>query len=115
MPSRDFGRCVAQIILGEEFPTGELGLGGRERLTAMEILQRLLARYGRSKLNVHVLESVARAGARLAEALMARPPVSLARMSWLLENRVPASNAARALLKRFPRPFESAFAAGAKS
>jgi uncharacterized protein YbjT (DUF2867 family) len=112
MPRCDFARCVAALLAADEFPTGTLGLGGRERLTAMEILQRLLKHYGRRKFNVHILESLARLTARISERLSAAPPVTVARLSWLLENRVPATNAARGLLGRFPRRFETAFGGG---
>jgi NADH dehydrogenase len=111
MPCRDFARCVAILLTREEFPCGELGLGGRERLTAMEILQRLLIHYGRRKVNVHLMESLARAGTAIIERISSRPPVSAARLSWLSVHRVPRSNAARGLLGRFPRPFERAFPA----
>ncbi len=109
MPARDFGRCVAALVAGAEFPTGDLGLGGRERITLFEIVQRLARHLGRRKINLHVIETLARVGALSIEALMRRPPVTLARLSWLLENRVPTTNAARGLLGRFPRKFESAF------
>jgi uncharacterized protein YbjT (DUF2867 family) len=109
--ARDFARCVTALICADEFRTGEIAIAGPERLTAMEILERLSTLHGRTKICVHLLESVARMGVAIAEKLCAKPPLSLARMSWLIENRLPETNAARELLGRFPDKFESAFGA----
>ena len=109
MTARDFGRCAAEVILGDDFPTAPLSVGGPELLTAMEIQDRLLAACGRNKLKVHVPESVARFGAMLVEKLFRHPPVTRARLAWLLESFVPDRVTSTKLLGRRPRKFETGF------
>ncbi|MHC4250054.1 MAG: NAD(P)H-binding protein [Planctomycetota bacterium] len=111
MTARDFGRCAAEVLLGDDFPTEPLSIGGPELLTAMEIQDRLLAVRGRNKLKVHVPESVARLGAMLLEKLFSRPPVTRARLAWLLEDFVPDRVTSTKILGRRPRKFETAFPA----
>ena len=109
LTARDFGRCVASVVTGDDFPTEPLSIGGPDLLTAMEIQDRLLARHGRNKLKVHVPESIARLGAMLAEKLYSHPPVTRARLAWLLSDIVPDRVTSTKLLGRRPRKFESAF------
>ncbi len=107
--ARDFGDCVAKALLADEFRTGVLSIGGPELLTAMDIQDRLLGRAGRNKLKLHVPESVAQAGAAVLEKILRRPPVTRARLSWLLEDLVPDRAASMELLGRKPERFEEAF------
>ena len=112
IPAKDFATCVAKLALAAEFRTGDVSLGGRERLTTMDMFERLLDHYGHRKMCVHALESITRLVAILNEKWSASPYLTIARLSWLIENRTPEENAARELLGRFPRPFESAFGPG---
>ncbi|GAG49812.1 unnamed protein product, partial [marine sediment metagenome] len=107
--ARDFGGCVAAALLADDFPTGELSIGGPEALTAMQIQDRLLSRAGRGKLKVHMPESVAWLGAAIMEKLFRRSPVTRARLSWLLEDFVPGRVTSTKLLGRRPRRFQTAF------
>jgi len=115
MTADDFGECAASVLLADEFPREPLNIGGPELLTVMEIQDRLLELNGRNKLKVHVLESVARLGATLAEKISKRPPVTLARLEWLLEEFVPDRVTSTRLLGRRPRKFETAFPAPRKA
>jgi NADH dehydrogenase len=107
--ARDFGSCVASVVTGDEFPTDPLSIGGPELLTAMDIQDRLLARYGRNKLKIHIPESVARLGAMVIEKVCSHPPVTRARLAWLLGDLVPDRVTSTKLLGRRPQKFESAF------
>ena len=109
MTSRDFGECVASVVLAEDFPKEPMNIGGPELLTAMEIQDRLLGAAGRNKLKVHVPESVARFGAMLAEKLFKRPPVTRARLEWLLRDLIPDRVTSTEILGRRPERFETAF------
>jgi uncharacterized protein YbjT (DUF2867 family) len=132
MTAADFAECVVSALLSDEFPprarvrggkedaekappdaaprdSAELDVAGPELLTAMDIQDRLLARFGRRKLKLHVPASVALAGAWLMEKAMRRPPVTRSRLAWLLDDLAPKRNSARRLLGRRPEPFETAF------
>jgi len=109
MTARDFGRCAASVVLADDFPKEPMNIGGPELLTVMEIQDRLLGAAGRNKLKVHVAESVARLGAMLAEKLFRRPPVTRARLAWLLTDLVPDRVTSTELLGRRPSRFETAF------
>jgi len=109
LTARDFGRCVASVVTNDDFPTEPLSIGGPDLLTAMDIQDRLLAHCGRNKLKVHIPESVARLGAMLIEKLFGHPPVTRARLSWLLCDLVPDRVTSTKLLGRRPRKFETAF------
>ncbi|MHC5053754.1 MAG: SDR family oxidoreductase [Planctomycetota bacterium] len=109
MTARDFGRCAAKVLLGDDFPTEPLSIGGPELLTAMEIQDRLLATCGRNKLKVHTPESLARFGAMFIEKVSGRPPVTRSRLAWLLEDFVPDRVTSTKILGRRPRKFETAF------
>jgi len=112
LTATDFGACVAAAVLADEFPAGHMSIGGPELLTAMEIQDRLLERAGRRKLKVHVPESFARLGAWVAESVFRRPPVTRARLAWLLEDMIPDRAASTKLLGRRPAKFEAAFDQG---
>lgn len=109
LTATDFGACVASALLADDFPTGHMSIGGPELVTAMDMQDRLLERAGRRKLKVHVPESLARLGAWLAELVFRRPPVTRARLAWLLEDMIPDRTASTKLLGRRPAKFEAAF------
>lgn len=105
----DFGECAARLLLGDEFPTKPLSIGGPELLTVMEIQDRLLGTWGRNKLKVHVPESIARLGAKIIEKTSSQPPVTRARLAWLLEDFIPDRVMSTKLLGHRPEKFEKAF------
>jgi len=109
MTVRDFGRCAASVVLADDVPKEPMSIGGPELLTVMEIQDRLLGAAGRNKLKVHVPESIARLGAMLAEKLFRRPPVTRARLAWLMTDLVPDRATSTELLSHRPVKFETAF------
>jgi uncharacterized protein YbjT (DUF2867 family) len=109
MTSHEFGECAASVLLADDFPTETMSIGGPELLTAMDIQDRLLGMCGRNKLKVHVPESIARLGSMLLEKMLRQPPVTRARLAWLLEDFVPDRVTSTKLLGRRPKKFETAF------
>jgi hypothetical protein len=100
---------VAALVAADDFPTGELDLAGPEKLSVMDIQDRLLGLAGRRKVKLHIMATGAMLGARIAERIFSDPPLTLDRVAWMLEERVPKRSAARNLLGRSPDVFEKAF------
>jgi NADH dehydrogenase len=109
MTAADFGECAARLLLGDDFPTEPLSIGGPELLTVMEIQDRLLGMRDLNKLKVHVPESIARLGAKLIEKTSSQPSVTRARLSWLLEDFIPDRVMSTKILGPRPEKFEKAF------
>ncbi len=104
----DFAGCVAALVAADDFPTGQLDLAGPEKLSVMDIQDRLLGLAGRRKVKLHIMASAAAMCAWLAERLFAGGSRSYA-VAWMLDERVPKRSAARKLLGRRPDAFEKAF------
>ena len=105
----DFAGCVAALVAADDFPTGQLDLAGPEKLSVMDIQDRLLGLAGRRKVKFHIMATGAMLGAWIAERIFSDPPLTLDRVAWMLEERVPKRSAARSLLGRRPDVFEKAF------
>lgn len=105
----DFAGCVAALVAVDDFPTGELDIAGPEKLSVMDIQDRLLGLAGRRKMKLHIMATGAMLGAWIAERIFSDPPVTLDRVAWMLQERVPNRSAARNLLGRRPDVFEKAF------